>query len=314
MSTARRLNAIRPSAPATCSNRACGFQPCHAGREDGSHAKRASGQPVAVSGEDDRGRVRFCCRSATDLEPLEVRPNGVRCGGAPRTSSRMLSALQAQRPQGLPRSGVQVERSGRGFPAAHRRRRDLDQIRELGHRAAALLAQVADHLARGRESGRLVARPLRVGRRPAAARIGGRYVSVFFTGRDEVAESVDVGAPAGIAFESAGPGVFSGLESTACDDAAPFVASGSRPPAATVSRDRAGSPPTSAVSSTPRSRKSSSGRSSRRLPMPDNTAAACLHIGVASPHSHDATISPGCGNSPLSRWVTTSAMSSDSRP
>ena len=92
------------------------------------------------------------------LDPLDDCPHGVRCRARPRTSSLPLSALQVQRPQGLPGSGVQVEMSGRGFPAAHRRRRDLDQIRELGDRAAALRAQVGDHLARGHESGRLVGR------------------------------------------------------------------------------------------------------------------------------------------------------------
>ena len=78
-----------------------------------------------------------------------------RCSGRRRpsgTSSPMLSALPVQRPHGLPGSGVQVESAGRGFPAAHRRRRDLDQIRELGHRTSATLAQVGDHLARRYES------------------------------------------------------------------------------------------------------------------------------------------------------------------
>ena len=38
--------------------------------------------------------------------------------------------------------------------------------------------------------------------------------------------------------------------------------------------------------------------------MPQSTAAACLHSAVVSPQSHDATMSPGCGNRPLSRSVS----------
>lgn len=118
MSTARRTNAIvgdvqqpRSRIP-TLSRRWSGR----------SHAKRASGQPVAVGGEDDRGRVQLLLPIRDGLEPLEDRRDGVRGPGAPRTSSLMLSALQVQRQQALPGTGEQIQRSGRGFPAgAHSR-------------------------------------------------------------------------------------------------------------------------------------------------------------------------------------------------
>ena len=81
MSTARRPNAIRPSASATVSSsRACGFQPCHAGGQD-AHARRASGQPVSVGGEDDRGRVQLLLPVRDGLEAVADRPDSVRCRG-----------------------------------------------------------------------------------------------------------------------------------------------------------------------------------------------------------------------------------------
>ena len=121
--------------------------------------------------------------------------------------------------------------------------------------------------------------------------------------RDTAAESLDLGAPAGNALDCAGTGAFTALESAAFNAGAPFVAQASRWPAATLSRDAAGAAAISSVSSTPRNRKSSSGLSSSRLPTPERTAAACLHSVAPSPHSHDATISPGCGSTPLSRSV-----------
>ena len=88
--------------------------------------------------------------SQTRDRSVRVAPGRHRPSG---TSSPMLSALPVQRPRGLPGSRMQVQSAGRGFPAAHRRWRDLDQLRELRHRRSALLAQVGDHLARGYKSG-----------------------------------------------------------------------------------------------------------------------------------------------------------------
>ena len=106
-----------------------------------------------------RKRARPECRPTCRVGSFRTRHADASVGVAPGrhrpsgTSSLMLSALPVQRPRGLPGSRMQVQSAGRGFPAAHRRWRDLDQLRELGHRTSALLAQVGDHLARGYKSG-----------------------------------------------------------------------------------------------------------------------------------------------------------------
>jgi len=104
-------------------------------------ARGRNAVPPAASAAFEPGHAD----ASVGVAPGRHRPSG--------TSSLMLWALPVQRPQGLPGSRMQVQSAGRGFPAAHRRWRDLDQLRELGHRTSALLAQVGDHLARGYESG-----------------------------------------------------------------------------------------------------------------------------------------------------------------
>ena len=132
----------------------------------------AGGLETQTCSEGARGynAVPPAASVAFEPGPADANVGVTRAGVGPsETSSLMLSALSVQRPQGFPGSGMQVQSAVGGFPAAHRRRRDLDQRPELGHRTSALLAQVGDHLARGYESGGLAGE---VAPRPAPAGVG----------------------------------------------------------------------------------------------------------------------------------------------
>ena len=226
LSTARRPSAIRPSASATqASSRDCGFQPCHAGRQDARTPSVRAGNLSRSAATTTGARA---ASAADPRRPRAARGPPGRCPMRRREGHHPGCCRLSRHSARKASQGTACRLRGPGVLSQRRTVVGVTWIRSANS------ATEQPHCSRksptispvGTNPAASFAKSLRVGRWPAAARIGGRYVSVFLTGRDEVAESVDVGAPAGIAFESAGPGAFRGLESTACDDAAPFVASG----------------------------------------------------------------------------------------
>ena len=144
----------------------------------------AGGLETQTCSEGARGYNAVPPAASVAFEPGPADSNvGVaRAGVGPsETSSLMLSALSVQRPEGFPGSGMQVQSAGGGFPAAHRRRRDLDQRRELGHRHPHCSRRSATISPVGTNPWASPARSLGVRRRRASVGPGGRYVSVFLT-------------------------------------------------------------------------------------------------------------------------------------